>query len=379
MSNRTGAASLWTVEVKSGKTVGQPDKLMDGLQSAQLTDWVKPGIFFGQTTNTSDVYTVAIDAEGRTTDGPRQIPYPRTGRNISPVWSPDGERLAFVSSSAAEPNRRYVVVMPADGGQTREFLIPTSAYQGPQSPYDLRWFGDGRGLGFSGLDARGGKVVFRLPLETGEWELIQLPVKAAWSRIEWNRDGSSFYFVRHSWAEENAGIFERKVNAEDERLVYRLADKDAGIRALNFSHDRAWLAFQQNTGVGNDKMITRIIIVNVATGEARTLLEKTTDSGDLNLTMNLLGWSPSAELLVWRPGTGDAAADWLLVPVKSGEPRAMPIPTFNPPAPLAKTRPFVARLSPDGRSMVLVRESRGFQTFVIENPLGALRATTGSR
>ena len=40
---------------------------------------------------------------------------------------------------------------------------------------------------------------------------------------------------------------------------------------------------------------------------------------------------------------------------------------------------FTAKWSPDGRSMVLGRVSRGSETFVIENPLAAVRPTAVSR
>jgi Tol biopolymer transport system component len=374
LSSRSGTVSLWTVEVKDARPVAQPVKVMDGMQSTNVIDWVERGIFFGQTMNTSDLYTVTMVGE-RPTDTPQQIPHARTGSNISPVWSPNGERLAFVSSSATEPSRRYVVVMAPDGSQTREFLIPTSLYDNPASPYDLRWFGDGRGLGFSGIDSRGRKVVFRLLLPTGEWDQIPLSIKAAWTRTDWNRDGSAFYFVRRD--EANAGIVEREVSGDAERLVYRLAEKST-IRALNFSPDRAWLAFQQSTS-DSKSLLVRIIILNLETGQARTILEKTTESGEQNDNLNLLGWSPSGELLVWRPGTDGAPADWLIAPINGGAPRSIAIPAFIPPTSLAKTRPFAARWSPDGRSLVLVRESRGYQTFVIENPLAAVRAATSSR
>src|SRR5215831_5193530 len=61
MSGRSGTVALWTVEVKGAKPVGQPVKVLDGMQSAQLIDWVERGIFFDQTSNTSDLYTVSVD------------------------------------------------------------------------------------------------------------------------------------------------------------------------------------------------------------------------------------------------------------------------------------------------------------------------------
>jgi Tol biopolymer transport system component len=193
VSNRLGSAALWTVDVHDGRPAGPAVKLKDGMTLARLIDWTGRGIFYDQQSAAWDIYTVSMDpAEARATGAPRLLPYARTGRNVSPVWSPDGRRLAFVSSTATLPNRRYVAVMSADGGDSREFLIPTTNWEYINTPYDLRWFGDGRGLGFSGLDARGAPVAFRLRLDTGHWDTISLP--ETWrTSIEWNHDGSAVY------------------------------------------------------------------------------------------------------------------------------------------------------------------------------------------
>jgi Tol biopolymer transport system component len=356
--------------------------LKDGMESAKVIDWIDRGIVVAQTESTSDLYTVPVEPdERRSTGNPRQIPYPRTGRNVSPVWSPDGTRLAFVSSNAAQPNRRYVVVMSDDGAATREFLIPTSSfeYEGARAPYDLRWFGDGRGLGFSGTDARFSQAVFRLRLDTGEWDTIPLSLRASWTRTEWNADGSAFYFARHPWAEENAGIFEKGVNGDAERPVYRAEPGGGSIRSLQLSPDRRRLAFEENRTPGNDTLIMRIVVVDVATGDTRTVLENTTDSTDLNRTIHLVGWSPSGDLWIWRPAAGTGSPETVLVPVNGGVPRPVAIQTFDPTAPRDPHRPLIANWSPTGRSIVVVQESRSYRTFVIENPLPAVRATGSSR
>jgi Tol biopolymer transport system component len=379
-STRLGSVALWTVEVKDGKPVGQAAKLKDGVQSARLLDWNQRGIFYDQQTTTWDVYTASMDpVDQRATGSPNLIPYSRTGRNLHPVWSPNGGRLAFVSTVAAEPNRRYIVVMSADGAQAREFLIPTTSWEYPTSPGDLRWFGDGRGLGFSGIDTRGASAVFRLRWDTGEWDTTPLPVERNAS-IEWNRDGSAFYFKRQG--SENPGIFERAFNGDTERPVYRSETTVLNIQRLEFSPDRKWLAFQQFTPDDDAKTMTKeIVIVDVATGETRTVLEVTrnaTDSNDAGVP-DLMGWSPAGELLIERRGSGNAAAETLLVPVNGAAPRSITIPRFAPsrrgePAPEVN-----AKLSPDGRSIVLGRRTSGWETLVIENPLAPVRAATASR
>jgi Tol biopolymer transport system component len=379
MSNRLGSVSLWAVGVKDGKSVAQATKVKDGMQSARPIDWTGRGVFYDQQTTTWDLYTVPMDpVEGRATGSPRPIPYSRTGRNVSPVWSPDGGRLAFVSSAPSEPTRRYVVVMPAGGGQAREFLIPTTSYQNPQAPYDLRWFGDGRGLGFSGTDSRGGAAAFRLTLDTGKWDTIPLPEQEyGATRIEWNRDGSALYFARRG--STNPGIFERAVNGDSERPVYRLSIPVNSILSLEFSPDRKWLAFHQRIVEANYTGRARIMVLDVETGETRTVLEDV-----MSLTegwrLNPLSWTPRGELLVKRSGTAGTAFEILRVPVNGGAPRPFAIDAFSPGnrrEPQADLR--FAKWSPDGRSMILGRVDYGSETFVIENPLAAVRPAIASR
>jgi Tol biopolymer transport system component len=351
----------------------------DAVQSARLIDWTARGIFYEQQTTTWDLYTAPMDPiEGRATGPARLIPYSRTGRNVSPVWSPDGGRLAFVSSAAADPDRRYVVVMPAEGGQAREFLIPTTSYQVPQAPYDLRWFGDGSGLGFSGTDARGAAAAFRLTLDTGEWKTIPLPDQE-WgtTRIEWNRDGSALYFARRGFS--NPGIFERAVNEDAERAVYRPSTPVNSILSLEFGSDRKLLAFLQQNVLADSTGRASIVVLDVETGETRTVLVDVRNRAD-PWRLSLLGWTPSGGLLVKRSGSAGAASEILHVPVNGGVPHPFAIDVFAPENRRDQEPDLrFAKWSPDGRSIVLGRVKWGSEAFVIENPLASARPATAAR
>jgi Tol biopolymer transport system component len=270
--------------------------------------------------------------------------------------------------------------MSPDSGQAREFLIPTTMFDYPTSPTDLRWFGDGRGLGFSGTDSRGAPSVFRLWLETGEWHTTPLTGDEGGNpSIEWNRDGSAFYFKRRG--QVNAGIFERAVDGDRDRVVYRSPTPVLNIHSLELSPDRKWLAFQQFTADVNAKTVTkRIIVVDVATGETRKVAEvvrsaaDSTDSGE----SNLVGWAPSGDLLVARRGTGGTGSETLLMPLTGSAPRSVAIPTF-PPRRGETPSEIVAKWSPDGKTIGLRRVGRGWETFVIENPLASMRTPTVRR
>jgi Tol biopolymer transport system component len=382
-SNRLGSVSMWAVELKDGQPAGQPVKLKDSMQSSTPIDWIERGIVYVEDWRTSDLFTVPMDpVEGRATGAPRPISFWRTGSNVSPVWSPDGKRLAFVSSTAAEPNRRFVVVLPLDGGQAREFLIPTTAALNQ----DLRWFGDGRGLGVSGSDTRRATALFRLRLDTGEWDAIPLSGGSVETRTEWNQDGSVFYFTR--WAvgkdEGVGGVFERAVNGDAERLVYR-SPPGSAIQALQFGPDRKWLAFLQPRYEGNIETLG-IVVVDPATGETRPVLAEQLSGSNEVSEIRLLGWTPSGDLLVHKLyGTlvqklaGNWRSETLVVPLNGSAPRPFAIPSIGATPRTETSRQIVAKWSPDGRTMVVGRASRGGETFVIENPLAALPSKSALR
>ena len=95
------------------------------------------------------------------------------------------------------------------------------------------------------------------------------------------------------------------------------------------------------------------------------------------LLLDLVGWTPSGDLLVdhrdrrRRFRNPDRAGQWRRASIHR-DPHLR--------AERAGRRPrLVAKWSPNGRSIVLARESRGSETFVIEHPLAAVRATTVSR
>jgi Tol biopolymer transport system component len=237
----------------------------------------------------------------------------------------------------------------------------------------LRWFGNGRGIGFSGADNRGGWAVFRLLLETGDWDAIPLAGGFLLTRTEWNTDGSAFYVSQSS---ANAGIVERAVNGGIERFVYRSTKPRSSIQSLQFSPNRKWLAFWESSFEAN-KATEQILAVDVKTGETRTIIEEVNVGGPRIL--RLQGWTPSGDLLIERAkSTRGAASEVVLLSVNGGAPRPIALPIVSPRGP-GEAPDFSAKWSPDGRSMVLGRVSRGGQTFVIENPLATARAGAASR
>jgi dipeptidyl aminopeptidase/acylaminoacyl peptidase len=117
---------LWAME-----RVGSPTLSPDG-------EWVAFAVTaydMEENKGNSDVWLVATDGS----DAPRRLTWNPKGDH-SPAWSPDGTRLAFVSTRNDAPAQLYV--LPLAGGEAEPVTALPIAVSSP------RWFPDGRRIAF---------------------------------------------------------------------------------------------------------------------------------------------------------------------------------------------------------------------------------------
>jgi len=298
-----------------------------------------------------------------------------------PSWSPDGKYLAFVSGSP-EGDRRTVVLLPHGGGEPREFLIPTSRYPQARAPSDLRWFGNSAGLGFSGLDSNGEGVLFRLTLPTltlpaGEWKTFPLQGKLAmassttWTKIEWNGDGSRYYYARRGSEGVDPAIVEHDLASGGERIVYKGTATTKIFWNLLWSRDRRSLAFRSSSA---DGMVDNIGVVDIETGQARVVFHEPTGTNvETYITLGEPTWSPDGRaVLITR--TDKQGQDLRLIPVAGGEVQRIPLGaelTRLSSSVSARVRPPLGNFawSPDGAVLAFGLSSSQIDAWVLENPV----------
>ena len=304
--------------------------------------------------------------------------YPtRTGHNLAPEWSPDGRYLGFVSSpsSSRDEADRRVVLLPSGGGEAREFPTPA------QRLWTLRWFGDSRGLGITGHDARGQRMLFRLTIATGEWQTF--PLRASTSQLwngmyfDWNTDGSRYCYAWQDDFLADLMIVERDLPSDRERIVYRGKPQDPMDRysGLRFGPDRRSLSFRSRGGIR---------VLDIESGQARVLHDEVAgETGAADRQPGMPAWSTNGRaLLVQRTDTRQTDGrdiELRLIPTDGGPVRrilfAAELTRLLSPRPGAP-RPSIQGLawSPDGsRLAIAVRASR-IESFVIEDPLAIARA-----
>jgi Tol biopolymer transport system component len=264
-------------------------------------------------------------------------------------------------------------VLPAGGGEAREFPIPTNRWPiSGDGPNDLRWFGDSRGLGFQGLDARDGRTIFRLTLATGEWKTFPLSLNSQ-PRLEWNADGSRvFYYAPSDFRPDGRAIVERDLLSERERIVLQGdASGWSAARGLRFSPDRRLLALSDGQQA--------ILVLDVESGQSRSVYKET----QADVSLGVPTWSLNGRaLLVDRTesrGTNEQSTELRLISIDGGEVRRIPLGpelTRLLSSGRGTPRPTLRNVvwSPDGSRLAFVLQARQHETWVIENPLAATGA-----
>ena len=104
-SNRRGRLDLWGVQFREGKATGTPILVEQGIGRFFPLGFTDDGRYYYATLSvTDDVFLADFDpATGRITGAPRKLGSPWEGANMSASFSPDGDRLAYVTKRSPMP------------------------------------------------------------------------------------------------------------------------------------------------------------------------------------------------------------------------------------------------------------------------------------
>lgn len=250
-SDRSGQPSLWAREVVDGKPVGTPVLVREGLVVGRVS-WVGDQMHYSSSRNLKDTYTFEVNPDtGEIAAASNLVPYPETGSNILPEWSPDGSQIAFVRL----PD--MIVVQPMDGNAAREFPV----HEDLRYPVTaVRWTPDGEGISYTAGGRSGGKFLARIDLRDGSQTAMRLNDDYRDYSFEWSDDGSSFYYVKTYQDSTPWDLMEHDLRTGEERVLH--SARQLGLQAPRLSPDGTRLMMEDSR---------KIVIYTLKTGETRVV------------------------------------------------------------------------------------------------------------
>jgi Tol biopolymer transport system component len=355
LSHRHGGWALWGIAVdKEGNPAGSPFLIQDGMQNANLRNWTKRGLYYQNWVDTTDVFVASINPEmGEITGKLQQIDYTPTGNNKRPVWSHDGEYLAFASSNEDYAYKGYVVIMPASGGEAKKFPFPTQGYSAPWF-HSMRWRPDSKAVGLLCRSNERKMAFFVVDLETGQWQ--EWPLSRAYdrrTRVEWTGDGKGIYLAQIGRENKEPGIVEHDLKTGEERYVYKSKYTENHIFSdLTSSRDFSKLAIMD----GN----RYLVIVDTKT---RKVVQEFTRGMDDPMHMSSLAWSPEGDRLfvLNRVREGRNIKGYSILSIKDGSENR-----FESDGILPKRLTY-SDWTPDGTRIAFSTRAMKYDIFILSN------------
>jgi Tol biopolymer transport system component len=164
-SDRSGTWDVWGVRVAGGKPQGEPELLRKDLGRYSAVAGIAPdgSLYYRTITPSGHLYLGEIDTEtGKVLVTPAPVTTRYNGAPSRITWSPDGQRLLYVSLGSAMGNgNNNLTIRSVDTGEER--FLATSL----RNVWDVRWASDGRSLLAWGMTVAG-NALFRVDAETGE-------------------------------------------------------------------------------------------------------------------------------------------------------------------------------------------------------------------
>jgi len=246
-SNRNGTWDLWATAIQEGKSRGLPILVKSNLGNIAPLGVTQSGSFcYVHLRSFFDIYGAEVDLEkGKLLESPKKMIRYYEGTNNWPDYSPDGQRIAYISRRNIRDSRRtsravgtVLCLYSVKNGEIEEVSTKLNV-NGPPT-----WSPDGSSILLTGSD-NGNWGLFILDVQTGEF-LTVVSNDSVQNSYEWAADGNSVYYVLGNRKEKFCEIFVKNLQSGSEKKLYER--KGTAGFSISLSPDGLWLAVLDNSG-----------------------------------------------------------------------------------------------------------------------------------
>ena len=212
---RSEAVDMWAAEVEGTKPQRAPQLVKENLGRVEVIGFARSGsYYYSVPAQFQEVLLATLDPmSGRVLapPAPSGPPLPTL-----PVWSPDGQALAYVSSPAPADSQGFqrarIVIRLLSGGNERSVLTPLGRLG------NIRWFPDGRALVAEGVDRGGRAGLYQVDAQTGESRLLVETPRGSYVGVPMVApDGRTLFYKRIDWSQKRYRILARALDTGSER------------------------------------------------------------------------------------------------------------------------------------------------------------------
>lgn len=316
-----GTMDAWALPVAEGRPQGSPTLAMRDLGQIAPLRFTEEGTFYYvRQKGTRHVHLLALDRATGLTGPPRRANDRSDNPTFGPAWSPDGEHLAYFSTSGAYdtgPGSRTIVIRSSKTGGER-VLSPKLDY--PEGhPHALRWSPDGRSLLTISNDPQGLWSFFVVNVQTGDATIL-VPGRPGeiLTSPAWSPDGRVLFYVHQDPAAQLSRVLARDIASGRVTDLYRAPLSSFPLQpgrdeAMVLSPDGRYLAFSL---VAPPPQSEVLMVLPASGGDPREVMRAP--------VIRLQGWTPdgrvlftgrpneSAERGLWSVGSDGAAPQLML-------------------------------------------------------------------
>lgn len=307
-SDRSGTWDAWIIPISDGKPQGDTILVkrdfgqVQGLGLEPMGFTQDGSFYFGDRVWLEDIYAAEIDTEKtKILRPPKKIAQRFEGSNCDPVWSPDGQSLAYLSRREPEGLKsRAICIKNMNTGEEIE-LFPEF-----KNLWGLRWFPDGKYFLVSGTDENDQTGLFRVNAGTGDIDLI-VTGDSGYHSPGCSPDGTKVFYDADLWKEKIFRILMFDLDTQQKKEVYR---SDWQIFRMDISPDGKQVVFYE----GKDDALK---LISVDGGHPQVLL-KLEDGG-----INSVAWSADGKDIFFSKtieGNKTGKCELWRVPSEGGEP-----------------------------------------------------------